>query len=762
MTRGQRQALDELMRLQAVKPNTLRIVAAPTEADGYLITRVSIQLGALERREGGLDLRDREEFTVTIPPDFPFVRPRLCVRHTRFKGFPHVTWTHALCLYQSDVEWDPADGLFGFFDRLGSWLGHAAGNEMDPVEGPLEPPHHNTDFDQIPIVVRANTPVPIDRHWVGWAVVRNFANRRELTNWRELGHDIEQEERVALAVMLDKPLPMEFPTRGGELFAELRNAGIDRDYLLALMSLAAHVTPENEPLHLVVGLPMRRDATGALRHHVAVWTTTAEYARYLRVTTPRNYDTDELRENRRAMGDVLYTAFEKSKLKWCRVFDDRSEIIVRRDARTPFSWFADKRVIVLGCGALGGWSAEMIARAKPAALRIVDRSVVNPGILARQNFTSDDVGANKALALARRLKAIDPSLDIQGFTDDAHAFLARERATSSEYDLILDCTASMTLLAKIERDWLTLGREVRAFASFMIDATAQRFIGVKLPVRSVEGPWSAYVRLKNRLCTDYQNTAFISAFYEPSAVKDLFQPEPGCSDPTFSGSMADVSGLVATALNFFVAQAPHATQAMGFAYASPGTAGGASAPMRLTLERVHQTVAGNYRILISDKALNAARAAVRENSRVRSPTHETGGLLWGLWNSAAGLIVVSDTSGPPPDSVHAPAHFLCGVEGTQEEHGQRVKETHGACGFVGLWHTHPDMLPRQSGEDMRGMTGMVTHIGQNQRRALMLIFGRQGDRPAAGFYVYESSILIRGVELVRNAESVLLLDQAVV
>lgn len=36
------------------------------------------------------------------------------------------------------------------------------------------------------------------------------------------------------------------------------------------------------------------------------------------------------------------------------------------------------------------------------------------------------------------------------------------------------------------------------------------------------------------------------------------------------------------------------------------------------------------------------------------------------------------------------------------------------------------------------MAGMVAGAGQNQRRALMLIFGREKGRAAAGVYVYES------------------------
>ena len=40
--------------------------------------------------------------------------------------------------------------------------------------------------------------------------------------------------------------------------------------------------------------------------------------------------------------------------------------------------------------------------------------------------------------------------------------------------------------------------------------------------------------------------------------------------------------------------------------------------------------------------------------------------------------------------------------------------------------------------DIGGMATLVAAIGQNQRRALMLIYGRMNDQPMAGFHLYES------------------------
>jgi integrative and conjugative element protein (TIGR02256 family) len=157
---------------------------------------------------------------------------------------------------------------------------------------------------------------------------------------------------------------------------------------------------------------------------------------------------------------------------------------------------------------------------------------------------------------------------------------------------------------------------------------------------------------------------------------------------------------------------------------------------------------GSYRIRIASKLFNEARGWVKQNSRRRTSTHETGGLLWGMWDDAIKTIWLYDLSGPPSDSLHAPAHFMCGTSGTIQEHEARVKKTHGVTGFVGYWHTHPDIPSEQSMTDIEAMASLVSSVGHNQRRAIMLIFGRTKGRSTAGVYVYENMGKMEGLNVI--------------
>lgn len=757
MTEGQKRALRELAQLEAAKPGWIKLEATK-EVNGRVVTLVTIRIGSIQTAPDGLKLREREEFFVIIPADFPFAYPGLTVPHKRFAGFPHVVWTNTICLYQSYIEWNPADGLFGFFDRLALWLGRAALNDMDPVEGPLEPPHHITSFSERPFVIRANAPVPAGEPWLGLAKVQAFPNRMELVGWVESPTNADIGSSLTLAVILPKPLPMEFPKKGSDFFAELEKQGFDAARVIRTLALAALFTEEGQPIHLIVGLPMRRARDGSMKLHIAVWTTESQLARSFRNTVGSDADSDQIQNLRNEIRDTLYELLAESSITWCQVFEDRAEIVVRRDSRTPAAWFRGKKVLVLGCGALGSWIAEIAARAGASSIHLVDNSIVKPGLLVRQNYRLKDIGSNKADALANRLATIS-SACIKAHKRDALEFIKEDSAEFRSVDLVIDCTASFIFQMKLERDWRHFGRRTPLFLSTVIDARAQQALIVSVPPRALTGPWDAYLQLKQRLAS-VGSKEILDAFYSDRATRELFQPEPGCSDPTFLGSAADVVSLAAAALNSILAPAQEAKAPIGGTISMniDAAAGIQILPLRMLKEVKLQ----NYRVRLSSKVFSEARGWVRQNNRLRTADHETGGLLWGLWDDAIGVVWVFDASGPPPDSRHDPAHFICGVAGTQDEHKRRFNSSRGTTGFIGFWHTHPGMLPKESIVDILGMSDLVTAFGKNQKRALMVIFGREGNRSAAGVYIYERYTLTEATEVITTGRKQIALKEQVI
>lgn len=99
------------------------------------------------------------------------------------------------------------------------------------------------------------------------------------------------------------------------------------------------------------------------------------------------------------------------------------------------------RVAIVGCGALGSFQAEALARAGVGLLRVIDRDFVELNNLQRQ-FLFDENDAREALpkaaAAARRLKQINSEVALEPVVADLTASNADELFEG--IDLILDGT----------------------------------------------------------------------------------------------------------------------------------------------------------------------------------------------------------------------------------------------------------------------------------------------------------------------------------
>ena len=95
---------------------------------------------------------------------------------------------------------------------------------------------------------------------------------------------------------------------------------------------------------------------------------------------------------------------------WATVYEQRPELVTRRDQASPAAWLQGRRVLILGAGALGAPIAADCVRAGARQVTVVDNSTVHPGILVRQPYEDGDIGKPKADVLAKRLSP-DPPRD---------------------------------------------------------------------------------------------------------------------------------------------------------------------------------------------------------------------------------------------------------------------------------------------------------------------------------------------------------------
>ena len=415
MTPGQEQALEELRAVEIARPGAIRILFVD-EAGSDINVWFTVDCRGTEHGPGGIRVRARERFQLRIPPGFPFEHPNVQSKHMRWKGTPHVQWGNSLCLYQStEAEWNPSDGMYGYLERLLVWLEAAAKGELDPLGAPLHPPVTYTAPGMPMFIPRVNTPPVSGGPWIGVAFLDRCGDRRyDIVDWKELDSLTSDDltgQSFAVGVLLDKPMPMEYPVFLLPLLHELFQAGVSFPSFVHLLSLFKSFA-DSEHMHIVVGTPMRGIAGESLRQHLAVWRIDNYRVDAFRVSLPRGEDSAELSEQRGELLELLLKWAGGTLVDWCPVREARPEVTRLRDENSPVQWWKGKTVEIWGCGALGGTIAEHLCRAGVGRLVLRDNSRVAPGVLGRQNFEDGDIGEGKASALAARLKRISPDLDV--------------------------------------------------------------------------------------------------------------------------------------------------------------------------------------------------------------------------------------------------------------------------------------------------------------------------------------------------------------
>ena len=102
-----------------------------------------------------------------------------------------------------------------------------------------------------------------------------------------------------------------------------------------------------------------------------------------------------------------------------------------------------KRVLVVGCGGLGGHLIDMLARIGVGFLRVVDGDVFEPSNLNRQLLSEVPLlGVSKAKAAAAKVSRVNPEIEVEAVA----GFLTEKNARQ----LVLSCDAVVDGLDNID------------------------------------------------------------------------------------------------------------------------------------------------------------------------------------------------------------------------------------------------------------------------------------------------------------------------
>jgi integrative and conjugative element protein (TIGR02256 family) len=734
MTEGERLALRQLEAV-ASGGDALEIIRVlePNEERSRLCVEVSLDCAGIAHRPQGVRVHERERLRIYVNSGFPWSPLSVYVNHLDWAGTPHVQWGNYLCLYASSTsEWRPEDGVFGLLDRLALWLGKAAVGELDPADAPLHPPVAYPSGAAPRLVIRADAPEVGEVPWIGMARLNRISEERvDVLGWTE---NLSGSEDLSPALLLPTPMDWEYPTTIQELLGVLAARGIPWDRLLALLRRGSLRRPKESGMPLIVGTPMRRGADGEVRQHLTAWYLPPVIADGIRASLAVYSDDAKLKEIGEKLEEIIAGWAEDASVAWCWIDEMRPEVTERRDSLSSIHRaFAGKTVAVWGCGAIGGHVAEWLARAEVSRVILYDNDEVSAGVLTRQPYTDVDIGKTKVAALGERLKAISTDLEVTPlFGNVLTGPLAREDWHDGA-DFVIDATAAPAVASKLEAMRRKVGNGDATALGMIFGHTAEHGICVVAPPGR-SGGTADLLRQTMLDCTGRAGLGdFANEFWPDPPRVDVFQPEPGCSAPTFRGSGAEVAALAGTLLTSAAAAITKSpSQASGHLHVLPSAPhrGPRSVKLGWEPDTILQDGLDRYEVRISPKAHRSIRAWIARNGRLDDPSSETGGVLFGWRDPAAGVLWVDEASGPPPDSIASPEEFVCGTEGIKDRNEKIRKQTRRATSFVGMWHTHPGGPAIPSPRDVASMAELVSM--EPLPEVLMVICGEE----ELGAYVF--------------------------
>ncbi len=780
---GQRLGVEQLVEIASVGDGVeVLSTGAVPGLPGWVQVEVSLDCSGTPYASEGLRLRGRERFLIAIAPGFPFHHPEVRVPHTRWAGVPHVQFGEWLCLYAApSIEWAPADGMRGLVERLTLWLDRASMGQLDPDDQPLHPPVAYAAPTAGVVVVRADlgelAPQPRPPHRqaggerrprggdaphdcrllvaiceqhdaarldvVGW-VGREAWRRRAVEGAVAAGRD-GRPLVGALAVLMDTEISFEYPRQVSDLLRGLEGAGVPVGELITAMAevaainciVAATGTISSPALRVLVGSPSRTRAGGAVLQHLVCWRADDVAKAVSESLSPDLAERPHLDLPARMEGAIQDSLGDDGELAWEHVLDARPEVTVRRDIGSAAQWLARRRILVLGCGALGAPIAGHCLRAG-AAVTLVDKDIVTPGILVRQPYSDAEIGMAKAAALAHRLDRIRRDQPVAFIIGTVQQTVLAD-GTPPPFDLVIDATADASVASLIELQRSRARSAWPAVMSVIIGHDARR--GVVTISRPGATGCGGDVLRRLALAGRGQHAARLHDVAEdilraePRA--DLFQPEPGCSQPTFTGSSAELGALAGMLLDTGLR--------------ALGGLGGVDDPMAAAVVRLdapggpdHRlpgvdwfgwsddvvTVDGatGHEVRISQAAMSGMRAECRRGARLRGSDVETGGLLIGRIDDACRCVWIDDACGPPPDSRLSAFHLDHGIEGVGELIRHHRERSAGESTYVGMWHTHPMGQAEPSPTDTAASHELVASSVGGPPRALLLILGGEERR----------------------------------
>lgn len=196
--------------------------------------------------------------------------------------------------------------------------------------------------------------------------------------------------------------------------------------------------------------------------------------------------------------------------------------------------FTAKKVLMLGAGALGSATAEMLVRAGVTQMLIMDGDLLKAGNLVRHTLDLRDLNENKAAAIAKRLNQLSPHAVVEARDGSFPPANASERRVLMGCEIVIDCTGDDEVLHHLAS---FSGPAEKLFFSVFMSLGAQRLYC--FAARSASFPVESFRR---------QITPWLAKDIAENSGVEVPREGIGCWHPVFPARADDVWLLASAAV----------------------------------------------------------------------------------------------------------------------------------------------------------------------------------------------------------------------
>ncbi|WP_165784741.1 ThiF family adenylyltransferase [Solitalea longa] len=358
----------------------------------------------------------------------------------------------------------------------------------------------------------------------------------------------------------------------------------------------------------------------------------------------------------------------------------------------------DNSNVVFGCGAIGSKIIMHLARSGQTNLTLIDPDYISPHNLVRHVLYGDEVGKNKAEALAEKIRMIYPFEQTNVLNGPSFKKgLIDKKETFEKCDWVLDFTASEAFFNKLAALKSLDGCKV-------VSASISDFGNLGIMYKEGED--------RNPRIDDLQVYLY-SLSASDENIKNWLQNERLAAS---SNNLTIQVGVGCNSETTILSDDKISSHASYFSGALKKEMAKFSIKGRIYLNRILDEE--DYRIetkVISVnpfdtfKAVNDSKWSIRFKSGIIEQLtkefsvagkSETGGVFVGVFNYKTNTIHITDSIKAPIDSKSSSTLFIRGQSGLSKKISEIESSTGGQIGYIGEWHTHPDGPNFLSQQDM--------------------------------------------------------------